>query len=86
MIQLIYLPYSCFRLEVGQDIETLTNKVKELTGKFEQAKQEINSESGIDSTKERQELVLKSLKQQLQIKKQVIEKYQSLTLTPNAQT
>lgn len=74
-----------FRLEVGQDIDSLTNKVTELTGKFEQAKQEINSESGIDSTKERQELVLKSLKQQLQIKKQVVEKYQNLTLAPNQQ-
>lgn len=71
------------KIEVGQDIDSLTNKVKELTGKFDQAKQEIAATGGIDSTKERQEAVLKSLQQQLQIKKQVIEKYQNLILTHN---
>ncbi|XP_077970738.1 uncharacterized protein LOC144425173 [Styela clava] len=71
------------KLEVGQDIDSLTNKVKELIGKFDQAKQEIAATGGIDSTKERQETVLKSLQQQLQIKRQVIEKYQNLTLSRN---
>lgn len=71
------------KLEVGQDVESLTNKVKELTSKFEQAKQEINSTIGIDSTKERQEAILKSLKQQLQIKTKAVEKYKNFTLSRN---
>ena len=65
------------RLESDRDIENLSRKVIELKEKIKQAKQEIEEAKGIDNTKEEQEAILDSLQKQLQIKHNIVQKYQN---------
>lgn len=67
-------------LETGRDIENLGNKLIELKEKIKQAKQDIEDAKGIDNTKAQQEAILKSLQQQLQIKKEIVEKHRYFQL------
>lgn len=68
------------RLEEGRDIENLSHKVLELKEKITQAKQVIEEAKGISNTKSEQEDILKALQQQLQIKRDIVEKYRNFKL------
>lgn len=53
-------------------------KIQELTRKLSKAKELVRRLPGVDYTPEEQEAHLKSLKRQLQLKKELVQKYKSL--------
>ena len=67
------------KLETGHDIENLSQKVIELKNKINQAKEDIHNAKGISNTLEEQENIYKALQQQLEIKQNIVAKYQNFS-------
>ena len=67
------------KIEQLNDIENLSQKLIELKNKINQAKDDIRDAKGIDNTLEEQENTYKALQAQLEIKQNIVEKYQNFS-------